>query len=192
MNDALLGALIGAGSAVAGAGVGPWLGGRQERRKWLRDKRAVALEELQTAIDTAYDHVIDVSATLRLWDNYADEQDATTRLQIVLDAGQPIRDALTRQVARSKVYTSQDFHDHAFLIRAYYDRVVTPFSRGSVPTKQDRDRLLSYCQAWLDKAPGIDKQIRAELDVPTGYRPARKMRSVATKTWRTAKSLGRS
>lgn len=46
-------AAIGAGAALAGNALGPLFGARGEHRQWLRNKRAVLLEDFHTVLDEA-------------------------------------------------------------------------------------------------------------------------------------------
>jgi hypothetical protein len=145
-------ACLGAVTALAGAALGPAFGARGEHRQWLRNKRAVLLEEFHVILDEAEDDTL-------AYDSPAHFNSAPRDLMALVAHSRAIFERLMAASSRAEIYVSQELSD--LMSRCTFDYHVV-YSASEVYGRQEWS---TFRQDWIRDVEMCKALIRKELKV---------------------------
>jgi hypothetical protein len=167
---ALLAAFVGAGAAIGGQALAPYLQSRRAHEQWLRDRRAERWEELLPLLDRCATAMWDLVMTLTGEPMGEPSQEDLEKERQAIAEAKALAGPLNTAVSRLTFYVSDDVTKHLraaeTAFRAAASRhIPDPFVPEDevtprwqyVPVQQNR---------FLDALEKLEQEMREELDIP--------------------------
>jgi hypothetical protein len=166
---ALLAAFVGAGAAIGGQALAPYLRSRRAHEQWLRDRRAERWEELLPLLDRCATAMWDLVMNLTGEPMGEPSQENLEKERQAIAEAKALVGPLSTAVSRLTFYVSDDVTkqlraaDNAFgsaarqPIRDPFVEEEPPPRWQYVPMQQNR---------FLDALEKLEQEMREELDIP--------------------------